>query len=159
MENASLCQTMWRGGKQVYYWMLACKISSLDWRFGESWLQLLSESRRYIPPTTNYNYQLLNPYSFTHLVLSVGGEEPQKVSEWSRLHAFLWGGESYWESFHRELRSWDHLSSSQHQAYLWEDTKRQEDTRGNLMPGVQSVGVRGKAKTSLMLHWYILAQR
>ena len=97
-------------------------------------------------------------FSFTHLALSVGGEEPQKVSEWSRLHAYLWGGESYWESFHRELRSWDHLSSSQHQVYLWEDTKHHEDTRGNLMPGVQPAGVGGKAKTSQRLHWYILAQ-
>ena len=42
--------------------------------------------------------------------------------------------------------------------HLWEDTKRQEDTRGNLMPGVQSAGVGGKAKTSQRLHWYILAE-
>ena len=111
------------------------------------------------------NYKLWLPItcwfpilSFTHLALSVGGEEAQKVSEWSRLHAYLWGGESYWESFHGEPCSWDH-SSSQHQVrHLWEDTRHQEDTRGNLMPGVQSAGVEGKAKTSQRPHWYIVAE-
>ena len=157
MENASLCQTLWRRGKQLEYWVLAYEKSLLKiedlWK---SWLQNPEDTFHQLQTTITNCW--IPIFSFTHLALSVGGEEPQKVSGWSRLHAFLWGGESYWESFHRELRSWDHLSSSQHQVYLWEDTKRQEDTRENLMPGVQSVGVAGKAKTSQTLHWYILAE-
>ena len=59
MENASLCQTFWRRGKRLEYWVLAYAKSRLKiedlWK---SWLQLLSESRIQKIHSTNYKPRL-----------------------------------------------------------------------------------------------------